>query len=326
MARVSVATADGTSVANFTQLNSAWGSISVGSGVFSCSSSNTANEGAAVWSGAGSFSDDQYAEITIGGLSFLSGDFAIGVICRASTDTGAGRDFYFAYVAADSGGPNYTTVLGKVVNGTRTVIHSAANAWANGDKISLEVDGTTLRVHKNVTALGGSFTQTDTALTTGKPGIIANGSSPTGDDWVSGTLSSAFGIVQVGAIGLVGTLGISGDIAVEAVIPIEPVAPIALVGTLSIAGDLAFQVKAWRIPTNAPTGTEVHVTILNGSGNTYTEVTQGRTTVNADGNIYFPAQGAVGMKLLAFVHNYDDDTETTSIYGGPCIATIVDVG
>lgn len=187
--RTSVATADGTSVANFTQLNSAWGSIAVGSGVFSCSASNTNNEGAGVWSGAGTFTDDQYAEITIGGLSFLSADFLVGVICRASTDTGAGRDFYFAYVAADSGGPNYTTVLGKYVNGTRTVLNSASTAWVNSDKISLEVQGSTLRLCKNGAALGGSFTQTDTSLTTGKPGIVANGSAPTGDDWVGGNLS-----------------------------------------------------------------------------------------------------------------------------------------
>lgn len=189
--RVSVATADGTSLANFTQLNSDWGSVAIDSGVFSASAASNVNEAAAVWSGAGSFTNDHYGEITIGGLSFLSGDFVIGVICRASTDTNAARDFYFAYVAADSGGPSYTTVLGKVVNGTRTVIHSGSVAWTDGDEISLEAEGTTLRVCKNGTAIGGSFTQTDAALSTGKPGIVANGSAPTGDNWVGGSLSAA---------------------------------------------------------------------------------------------------------------------------------------
>jgi hypothetical protein len=188
--RTSIATADGTSLTNFTQLNPNWGSIEISTDVFTASASNGSNEAAAVWSGSGSFTNDQYAEITIGGLAFLSADFAMGVICRASTDQNGARDFYFAYVAADSGGPNYTTVLGKVVNGTRTVLHSASNAWANGDEISLETEGTTVRLCKNTVALGGSFTQTDSSLSTGNPGIVANGSILTGDDWVGGNLST----------------------------------------------------------------------------------------------------------------------------------------
>lgn len=163
--------------------------------------------------------------------------------------------------------------------------------------------------------------------------IAFDGAFSAGVEWLAHgavfeevTASGPFELEQVGSIGLQGTLGISGDIAVEAVVPVVAVAPIALTGTLAIAGDITFEIKNWRIPTSAPASTSVHVTILNGSGNTYSIVTQGRTTVHADGHIYFPAQGTLGQKSFAFVHNYDDDTETTSIYGGPCIATIVDVG
>lgn len=184
-----VATADGTSVADFTQLNSAWGSVQASGGVFNCAAQNDNNEAAAVWSGTGSFTDDQYFETTIGGLTFLSAGYLHGGILRASTDTGAGRDFYFIYVAADSGGPNYTTVVGKYVNGTRTVLHSATSSWANGDVLRGSVVGTTITAWKNGTSLGGSFVQTDSSLTTGKPGIFANGTAPTGDNWVGGNVS-----------------------------------------------------------------------------------------------------------------------------------------
>jgi len=200
MARSSVATDNGALTGgNWTQLNTDWASVTGGT-VFGASAANSNNEAAAVWSGSGSFSNDQYAEITIAALSFLSVDYAMGVIVRASTDTNSARDFYFATVAADSSGPDYTTVLGKVVNGTRSVIHSASVAWSNSDLLSLEAVGTSISVFKNGTALGGSFTATDSDLSTGKPGICANGdgASPTGDDWVGGDIT-ADGITLTGS-------------------------------------------------------------------------------------------------------------------------------
>lgn len=202
--------------ANWANQNTNWGTVQTsGSTVFTANASNTNNEAVARWVGAGSFTDDQYSEVTIGGLTFLSASFAVGVIVRASADTNGDRDHYFAEVQADSGGPNYTTVLGKVVNGTRTELHSAALAWVDTDKLSLEVEGTTLRVCKNGTALGGSFTQTDASLSTGLPGILANGSAPTGDDCEVGNLSSVPpNPIELGAplsLSLTGTLTVAGD-------------------------------------------------------------------------------------------------------------------
>jgi hypothetical protein len=194
MPRTSVATDDFNRASlgsNWTNLNTTWGTIvTQTSTVFTGTSANTGNEAAAVWAGAGSFTDDQYSEGELGGLTFLTADYCAGYIARASADTDGNRDFYFFYVAGDSSGPNYTTVLGKVVNGTRTVLHSASAAWANTDLISIECEGTTIRGCKNGTPLGGSFTQTDSSLTTGKPGILANGSSLTGDNWVGGNITS----------------------------------------------------------------------------------------------------------------------------------------
>lgn len=181
---------------NWTQLNTDWGTVGVSSGVCACNASNTNNEGAVVHSGGTYTANSQFAEIEIGGLSFLSADFLIGVIICASTDTGAGRDCYFGYVAADSGGPNYTTVMGKYVSGTRTVLRSATSAWANTDKVGLgKFDGVVVLLKNRVPLAGtwadgaSTFSQTDSSLTTGNPGIIANGTSPTGDNWVGGNLS-----------------------------------------------------------------------------------------------------------------------------------------
>lgn len=223
MTRIVVATddfdrANGALGANWTNLNTNWGTITIASNAATCSTANTNNEAAAVWAGAGSFTDDQYAEAPITGLTFLSGDFAGGVIARASTGLNDARDFYFAYVAADSGGPNYTTVLGKVVGGGRAVLHSAAHAWSDDDLVGLEVEGTELRLCQNGTPLGGSFTQTDADLSTGKPGILKNGSAPNVAAWEGGNLSSVepnpFELGAPLTLALTGTLTVSGDITI----------------------------------------------------------------------------------------------------------------
>lgn len=229
--------------ANWANQNPNWGTVQTsGSTVFTANASNTNNEAIARWVGAGSFTDDQYSEVTIGGLTFLSASFAVGVIVRASADTNGDRDHYFAEVQADSGGPTYTTVLGKVVNGTRTELHSAAVAWADTDKVSLEVEGTTLRVCKNGTALGGSFTQTDASLSTGLPGILANGSAPTGDDCEVGNLSSVPpNPIELDAplvLTLSGTLTVSGDLQFGSATPPPPAGPAATGGYFPDLGTL----------------------------------------------------------------------------------------
>ena len=80
-----------------------------------------------------------------------------------------------------------------------------------------------------------------------------------------------------------------------------------------------------RVPTNAPQDTAVHVVVLSGASPTYAIATQGAATIDADGNADISGSGTAGDKAFAFVHNYSDDTDTTSIYGGPAIATLVEV-
>lgn len=137
---------------------------------------------------------------------------------------------------------------------------------------------------------------------------------------------SPFTLTQVGSIGLQGVLGISAGLQVKAVIPIEPVAPIALTGTLGISGDIQIHTQRWRVPTNAPEGTPVHIIVFSGASPDYTIHVQGVATVDASGFAELPKNGgAVGDKAFALVHNYDGNTATVSIYGGPCIATIVEL-
>jgi hypothetical protein len=179
------------STADWQDINSGWGSPTVtdaGDAVVRGSAGNAvlANNGHAVWTGSGSFNDDQWAEVTIL-TNWNSTAFQTGVLVRASTDTGANRDCYFFLVKHD-GNVNKTTVLGKIVNGTITELHSAGKAWADGDTLSLEVEGTTLTGFKNGVSLGGSFVQTDSDLSTGNPGIWAGGNdaSTSADDWSAG--------------------------------------------------------------------------------------------------------------------------------------------
>jgi hypothetical protein len=136
------------------------------------------------WTGD-SFENDQYSSLKLVDISFGG---ALGVIVRGSADTNANRDYYY-FIFQYSG----TSRLGKCVNGTDTELHSAAVSWSVGDYIELECEGTEIRACKNGSPLGGSFTVTDTSLSSGAPGIcgwqVAN--DPTGDDWEGGNLGGS---------------------------------------------------------------------------------------------------------------------------------------
>lgn len=143
------------------------------------------------WAGAGSFTADQYAVARLLNVAAFNGStIRAGVTVRAAGNAGT-RSCYEAVVKFD-GASTMTTELAKWVSGTRTILHSAAVAWANNDLIELEAEGTTLRVLKNGAALGGSFTQTDAALTTGTPGIVV-GQAAFADDWQGGNITAAGG-------------------------------------------------------------------------------------------------------------------------------------
>lgn len=197
MARIQIATdnfnrAGPALGANWVSLFPTWGDVLINSSTRFVGSSSS-EEQAARWVGAGTFTNDQYSSVLINGsIPWIGAGYAVGTIVRASGDIDAARDYYAVLVDCDSSGPNYTTRLFKVVNGTRTPLHSAAVAWATNDRIELEAEGTTIRACKNGTALGGSFTVIDASIATGLPGIAAQGDAAFyGDDWVGGNLGSA---------------------------------------------------------------------------------------------------------------------------------------
>lgn len=173
--------------ADWAQLNAIDGNMTIFSSVKVDGSAAGSIPAAARWVGAGSFTDDQYASMAVADFGFFGADYNIGVIARASADTEASRDFYY-YRVQDTGSP-FTTTLGKIVNGTNTVLGtSTAISWSAGDRIEIEVQGTTIRGLKNGTV---QHSATDSALTTGAPGITGSGGGqPTGDNWVGGNLST----------------------------------------------------------------------------------------------------------------------------------------
>lgn len=177
---------------NWTQQNLIDGDITI----YSSTRANGANAQpgqnrmAAAWTGAGSFTNDQYSAIIIGGLSFLSNQYGIGTSVRSNGLTNTARSYYEVVVYADSGGPNYQTDVNKMVAGTYTnLVSTTTPTWANGDELSIEVVGTTITVKKNGTALGGSYTLTDSSLSTGTPGITGTGGNTVyADNWEGGTV------------------------------------------------------------------------------------------------------------------------------------------
>jgi hypothetical protein len=181
--------------ADWANLNAGWGSVSIESSTVAYSSGAWvigSQEAVARWVGAGTFTDDQYASCVILETPYQSVDYYCGVCVRASADTDGSRDYYGAIVQFDRASSPYPTVLFKVVNGTYTSLYNATYAWAVNDRIELEVEGTELRVCKNGTPLGGSWTTTDASLSTGKPGIIVSGSTAvSADDWEGGNITSA---------------------------------------------------------------------------------------------------------------------------------------
>lgn len=162
-------------------------SIRLSSDTSSLASSSTAGR----WVGAGTFTDDQYAKIAIKFLDDISTSHWGGVIVRASADQDSARDFYYAIVESSGAGPNYTTRVGKIVNGTHTSLATSSVAWAVNDTIELEVEGSALRVFKNGTQIT-ALNVTDTALTTGKPGAITNQFFYL-DDWEGGNITGGGG-------------------------------------------------------------------------------------------------------------------------------------
>ena len=113
---------------------------------------------------------------------------------------------------------------------------------------------------------------------------------------------------------------VAGALATGALSVHKPLTGAAIGAAVGAAALTVFS-SVWRIPTNAPNGTAVHATVFSGASPTYAILAQG-TAVVAGGFVDIPGIGSIGAKAFAFVHNYADNTATSSIRGGPAIATL----
>ena len=129
----------------------------------------------------GSFANDQYAEAKI--VQVGSASQYMGVCVRS------GNGDAYAFVVD---GINY--LMWKLIGyGGYTQLAFAALAVVAGDTIRLEASGTTLTAKLNGSTV---TTVTDSALTSGRPGVAGQGGAASGtytllDDWVGDDLTAA---------------------------------------------------------------------------------------------------------------------------------------
>jgi len=190
MSRTLVASEDFTSFTNWTNVRPFNGNISVSGGVAVQTNAASTDSGSARWTGAGSFTADQYAKAVVGGMSYTNSNNVAGVILRASSDTDSNRDYYLVIVQDDnSSGSAHTVQIHKIVNGTITQLSTTTQTYSNGDTIEAEAEGTTIRAYRNGSIIS-ALTVTDASLSSGNPGIILGGGSLTLDNWEGGNLTA----------------------------------------------------------------------------------------------------------------------------------------
>lgn len=145
-----------------------------------------AEDAVMVWN-ADSFSADHYAEVTLATITgSLGGSGAgVGVLLRASGTEGSGT-FYRVYASADTITTDWFS--GGSYQGE---VDSRAQAWADGDVLRAECEGTTLRLYHNGTQIGADIT--DASISSGSPGLAYSssiGQAPVVDDWTGADLSA----------------------------------------------------------------------------------------------------------------------------------------
>lgn len=222
MARTSIATDDFNRAslgANWTNINvSNGGNLSIDSsiritGQYS-SFGDDANAAVAMWVGAGSFTNDQYSSLKL--TNFISAgqgaSYPIGVAVRAS-GSDASRSYYAA-VVKDSA--SNTTRLFKVVSGALTQLATTTGTtWADNDVITIECEGTAIRVFKNATQIT-ALNSTDSSIASGATGV-AGVNALYGDDWDGGNITAAAPVLSAPTATATGptqaTIGLTSDTA-----------------------------------------------------------------------------------------------------------------
>jgi hypothetical protein len=121
----------------------------------------TNNDSLEIFTGA-TFSADQGASASITVTGGSSGDGSgIGLALRATGNT-------LYRIVVNKGAANNVTIA-KFINGTYTGIAQKTTTWVDGDTLSADIFGTTIRVYQNGVPLGADVS--DSSIATGSPGI-----------------------------------------------------------------------------------------------------------------------------------------------------------
>jgi hypothetical protein len=153
------------------------------------------------------------------------------------------------------------------------------------------------------------------SLVGGTEGPLSSGVDLAGSATAGATASATLAVQRnLAAAAVAGALA-SGTLSIN-----RALTGAAIGAALGSATLTAFS-SVWRIPTNAPNGTAVHATVFSGASPTYAILAQGAAVV-AGGFVDIPGIGTIGAKAFAFVHNYNDNTATVNMRGGPAIATL----
>jgi hypothetical protein len=102
---------------------------------------------------------------------------------------------------------------------------------------------------------------------------------------------------------------------------------LAGVGQRSLATRTLRIVKFWRVPSNAAPGTAGRMIVFNTGSPANVVTAEGVVTADSGGqfDLTVNESAAAGTKTLAVVHAWNGVTGTSSIYGGPGIATLNEV-
>jgi hypothetical protein len=157
----------GTNGTQLTTYNSRWtlnsGDFDIQGNELCADAPTSGNIHGAHWNAA-TFDNDQYAQ-AIARVTADNTDINIGVSvrCHASSD-----DFYDFHWRSGDGDDLW---LYKTVAGAYTQLSWVEADWSDGDLFRLEVSGTTLTCLKNGSTTGAPGAQTDSARSSGFPGV-----------------------------------------------------------------------------------------------------------------------------------------------------------
>lgn len=169
----------------WTQIDPNWGNLAIVSLALPDNVAATFDNPQVRWTGAGSWTSDQYAKHRIVAYSF--NNFRIATVLVRASGVDATRSFYAAYLYSDSGTIGAaTTKIWKVVAGTGTELSTfAGDGFAINDTVEIEAVGTSIRVLKNG-ALLRSVTDSSISGASSSAGSGGGGSNY----WEGGNITS----------------------------------------------------------------------------------------------------------------------------------------